>query len=317
VIDLISPIYVAAEKRRKLFPQHTNRASSLGGACVRELVYSRVAWDKAALPDVELQLVFEEGELHEKAVLRLLQDCGFQVIEQQISLEWKEHQITGHMDAVVIVGGKVLPIDVKSMSPHIWDSIFRRGRGVYQWSEVADGFNAKSWTVKYRGQITLYCLLRDCDDGILLCKNKTSGALAQVNIPLDYSYGEELLIRADTINRHVAEGTLPDRIKFDDGICPGCKFYAECLPDQIGKDPLVFLDDQQIEDLLREREIHEEAAGFYEAADKRFKAWAKAREEMKIALKHWLIEKEVKKNGVYVKARRLGDPVVREPGQEG
>jgi CRISPR/Cas system-associated exonuclease Cas4 (RecB family) len=305
MIDLISPVYTAAEKRRRLYPQHTNRASSLGGLCFRELVYERTAWDKAALPDVDLQLIFEEGELHEKAVLRLLQDAGFTVIEQQISLSWPEYQITGHMDATVVVLPRVLPLDVKSMSPHIWDSIFKRGHGVYEWSEVAEVFNAKPWTAKYRGQLTLYCLLRECDEGILLCKNKTSGALAQVNIPLDYTYGEQLIQRVQAINRHVAEGTLPERIKFDDGICPSCRFYAECLPDHVGRDPLIFLEDQAIEDLLAEREIHEEAADFYDAADKRFKAWAKARPEERIALKHWFVEKEVRGGKTFVKATRI------------
>lgn len=104
MIDLISPVYAVADKRRKLYPQHANRASSLGGPCVRELVYCRSHWDKAVLHDVDTQLILDEGEIHEKAVLRDLEDAGFVVVEQQISLEWPEHQITGHMDAAIIFG---------------------------------------------------------------------------------------------------------------------------------------------------------------------------------------------------------------------
>lgn len=303
--DLIGPYYREAERRIKRLPAHSNRASSLGGACVRQLVYERTHWDQAELPSVELQLIFEEGSAHEEAVLEELRRAGYQIIEQQTAMEWREYQITGHLDALVVVEGVQYPLDVKSMSPHIWDSIAFRGRDSYAWAEVCEAFTKKPWLRKYLGQITLYCLLRGTEAGILLCKNKATGALAQVNIDLDYAYGETLIQRAIQINQHVAAGTLPARIEFDDQVCPRCPFYATCLPDQIGKDPLVFLEDRTIEALLETRAELEEAGREFDQIDRRVKDWAKARPEGKISIGAWLVTKQVSRTRTVVHIENL------------
>jgi CRISPR/Cas system-associated exonuclease Cas4 (RecB family) len=303
-MDLVTSYYNQKAKGIKAFPCHTNRASSLGGACVRELTYERTAWEKAKLPDVDLQCIFDEGNIHEGEVLRTLQEAGIQVIEQQRALEWREHQITGHVDAVVVVDGKPYPVDVKTMSPHIWDSCFPRGKGVYPWAEVEDKFTQKPWMRKYLGQVIIYCLLKEVDEGLLLCKNKGTGALAQVNIPLDYGYAESLIRRADTINAHVAAGTLPDRIPWEEDICGNCKYLHVCLPDRVGKDPLVFLEDSTVSALLEERAAVEEHGKEFKRLDERAKEWAKARPESKISIGNWLVEKGGSPSRVTVKFSR-------------
>jgi CRISPR/Cas system-associated exonuclease Cas4 (RecB family) len=225
-------------------------------------------------------------------VLKALQEAGVQIVEQQRAMEWKEHQIIGHVDAVAVIDGQSYPLDVKSMSAHIWDSIFTRGKGVYQWSEVGDRF-MRPWLRKYLGQVILYCLLKETEEGMLICKNKSTGALAQVNIPLDYSYAESLIQRADRINRHVSLGTLPDRIPWDDACCGKCKFLAICLPDRVGKDPLVFLEDSTVVEMLDSRARLEEAGREFKRIDEKVKDWAKARPETKIAIGPFLVEKKV------------------------
>jgi len=303
--DLVSRVYAEKAKSIRRDPIHANRASSLGGSCLRELVYWRTSWEKAALPDVNLQAIFKQGDLQERAALRELEDAGFRVIEQQVTLSWKEFNITGHLDAVVAIGDLALPLDVKSMAPWIWESVFFRGAGVYSWEEVAEGFKKKHWLRKYLGQLTLYMLFKAVDRALLLCINKSTGAWAQVNVSLDYAFAEELIQRAQAINRHVAEGTLPDRIPFDEKQCPCCPFYAECLPDHVGKDPLVFIDDEKLEALLEERATCEEQGKKFDQVDKRLKEIVKARPETKLSIGRFLVTKNGTPQRAVVKVETL------------
>jgi CRISPR/Cas system-associated exonuclease Cas4 (RecB family) len=305
-LDLVTPYYEEAKRQIKTFPCHTNRASALGGDCVRQLVYARSNWQNAVAHDVGLELVFREGRLQEEALLRDLAAAGIRLIEQQTALEWPEFQITGHIDAVVVVDDRAVPLEIKSMSDHIWNTVAKRGAGVYPWSEVAAAFEKKSWLRKYFAQLQLYCLLKGSEHAILLCKNKTSGAIAQVNVDLDYAYAEGLLQRADEINAHVACGTYPDRIEYDPDICGRCAWVHICLPDMVASDPIAFLSDGQIELRLNRRAELAESRTEYENLDAEVKAWAKAQGMNSIAIGEWLIEKKTTARGVRVDIRRLG-----------
>lgn len=302
-MDCISPVYELSARKIKIQPQNSLRASSIGDPCERKHVYSLTrALDQLPI-EVGLQRVFDEGNIQERAVIRELQEAGIEVHEQQVALEWKKYNITGSIDCTIYPGNIVC--DIKSMSPHIFASIFRRGPAVYPWEEVKDGFNSKPWLRKYRGQLTIYMLLKGTEQGMLICKDKSSGALAQVDIPLDYQYGEELLQRAERVNRHVKEGTLPERIPFDDETCPNCPFYHICLPERVGKDPLVFLEDSKIVEILDDLEVARQAGEIFIALEEKAKAWAKAREETKISVGHWLIEKKTHGKGVRVDFTRI------------
>jgi hypothetical protein len=298
--DLIKPLYEWKERQWNQRPVRSNTASMLGGDCVRELVYWRTSWEQATPPPRDLKVIFQEGSKHEDAILAELRAAGIQVIEQQVSLEWKEYNITAHLDATCPHEGQSLPVECKSMSPHIFDSCFKRGAEVYPWEEVSDAFRRKSWLRKYLGQITIYCLLRNSDAGILLCINKATGEIAQVNVPLDYEYGELLIARAVEINGHVEAGTLPERIAFDENICPRCSFYSMCLPEQIGREPIAFLDDATVESLLVDRALYIEAGRKFDTVDKRIHDWAKARSENKIQIGRWLITKKPHGKGTRV-----------------
>lgn len=302
-MDCITPVYEEAKKRIKIMPQNTLRASSIGDPCDRKHVYSLTRALDQLPHDVGLQRIFEEGEIQEQAVIRELQRAGIQVVEQQIAMEWKQYGITGHSDCTIYPEGATC--DIKSMSPHIWDMCFPRGPAVYEWSEVAEKFERKPWLRKYRGQVTLYMLMRSSDKAMLLCKNKSTGALAQVNVPLDYAYGEELIQRAERVNAHVKAGTLPERIPWDEEVCPDCQFYHICLPSHVGKDPLVFMTDPQVEKMLNEMaEVMDDGARF-NALNKRAVDWAKARPESRICIGNWLVEKRPYGKGVRVEFKKI------------
>jgi len=192
------------------------------------------------------------------------------------------------------------------MNPHIWTGLFKLGAGVYRWRDVALGFGSKPWLRKYLAQVTLYSLLKGSEKSLLLCLNKSTGELAQVDVPLDYDYAEEILRRAERVNAHVDAGTLPERIPFDDSVCPRCPFYALCLPSHIGRAPIAFLEDDEVEWLLEERAHHAEDALAYRKLDERVKAWAKARDEERMTVGRWLIVKRPFARGVRVDVSAIG-----------
>lgn len=279
MLNLPSKLWADVRSRIKASPCYSNRASSLGAACTRQLVYARTNWANATLPDVDAKRVYELGERVERDVIRMLIDAGYTVIEQQRPLDdFADVQITGHVDGVIIEDGKAIPFDVKSMAPHIWDSIAFAGPDVYEWNAVAPAFERRPWLKKYRAQIQLYALCKNAEYGVLICFNKSTGEIAQVNCPLDIDYCDTLLERAKVINKCVADGTLPERIPWDVDECGKCSFLHLCLPDRVGKDPIAFIDDTRIAQACLNRLRLQQWRDEWEEADKLVKEWAKAQE---------------------------------------
>jgi len=299
VPDLVGAVYEKARTEIRTYPCHSNRASALDGPCERELFYWRTQWEKASLHNVDLELIFREGRNQESAVIRDLQDAGVEVIEQQRPLEWKEYQITGHVDGVVNIDGTAVLLEIKSMADHIWRSVAKRGSGVYEWDEVAPVFATRPWLRKYYGQLQIYLVCKECEQAILLCKNKGTGALAQINVSLDLGYAEQLVQRAERINAAVAENEAPPRIAWDAEVCGRCSFLAVCHPDRVNENPLVYVEDSVAEEKLEQRATAEDDFRSYQDADKWVKewVWVKYAEAPLVNVGEWLIEKSVSRTG--------------------
>lgn len=279
--NLIDPVYEVVARRAKVMPCHVNRASQLGHECERFLVYCRTNWQDRRAPDPDLQMIFDMGELFEGDTISALLDARIPLREQQTALQiegFEDLQITGHVDGVLLHGDAAIPVEIKSMTPHIWDSVAFRGRGVYEWSEVAAAFGSKPWLRKYFAQLTVYMLGKGADDAILIARNKGTGAWAQINVHLDQNYGAELLAKAFRVNQHVAAGTLPDRILWDEETCGRCDFLAICLPDHVGTDAIKWVPNEEIARACVCRKWLADAAREYDRLDKRIKDWAKAQD---------------------------------------
>jgi len=231
-------IYESKAKKRQIWPVNSNRASLLGHPCLRYLVYQRTHWQEKTLPDVELQFIFDEGHLQEKAVLEALREAGFDVIEEQKALSWPKYNITGKIDGKIIIDGKAYPIEVKSMSPYIFDSI-----------NTLDNlkFHKYHHIRGYYIQMNLYLLLEEKEKGFFILKNKSSGQIKVLEVELDYDVCEEAVKKAEQINKHVAEGTLPERIEYQHEICGRCEFRHICLPEQHLKETVNIKDDPELE----------------------------------------------------------------------
>lgn len=274
---IIEKIEDLKRSRIKQWPVRSNRASDMGHECERYLVLNRTRWQEKSLHDVRLQFIFDEGNLHEGALLRDLQDAGLTIIEQQRAFEWPEYQITGHVDAKLSDNGKVIPLEIKSASPFSFQSI----------NSAQDLYNGKyHYLRKYPAQMTLYLLMDNKEEGLFIFKNKVTGELKEILLSLDYDFGEQLLKKAESINKHIADGTLPECMPYDEEICGECPFVHICLP-EVKRDALELETDPELENKLNRYFELKPNKAEYDRLDKELKA--KFKEKEKIIMGSYLI----------------------------
>jgi len=223
--DVVAAVKAAKAKQIRVTPCASNRASELGHPCERYLVLCRTCWQQRKPHSVETEFIFEQGREIEKQSLREIEDAGFHVIEQQVTLAIPEFNITGHLDAKISQnGGDKYPFEVKSMNEHIWKRV----------NSVEDLANSRQhWLRKYPAQITLYCHMEHAPMGLLYLKNKSNGQPKALWVDYDLNYANELLAKATRINNYVAAGTVPERID-EAVVCERCDFGHVCNPDIIG-----------------------------------------------------------------------------------
>lgn len=266
---LIEKVIDKKKEQIKQYPVNSNRASEIGHPCERYLVFMRTRWQEKTLHDVNLQFIFDEGRIHEEAVLQILRESGFQIIEQQRSFAWKDYTITGHIDAKVILEGKAIPLEIKSSSPYVFDAI----------NSVDDLLNGKyDYLRKYPAQLTLYMLMDNKDEAIFVFKNKVTGMLKEIPMKLDYEYGESLIKKVERVNECVKTGSVPPCIEYDDWTCGKCGFLHICLP-EIKRDALEFKDDPEIEGKIKRKDELKLVVSEYDSLDKEIKEFFKEKEK--------------------------------------
>lgn len=289
---LIERIYEEKAKKIRVTPCHTNRASEAGHPCERYLVLRRLKWQDMQLHDVKLQLIFDEGYHQERIVLRDLEDAGVQIIEQQRDHEWRAFQLTAHLDGKAVISEtEAAPIECKSMSPHIFDKI----------NTLEDLIHSdKPWLQKYPAQIQLYLLLANAERGFLILKNKSTGELKEIEVRLDMDYAEGILRKLQRVNQHVAAGTIPEPIQYEEEICERCPFFQTTCLVEVQRTALELSDDEELaKDLARREELKPLAAEF-EKLDKSVKV--KVKDHEKVTCGNFLIlGKEVSRKGYEVK----------------
>lgn len=273
---IVEKVIESKERKIKSYPVNSNRASDLGIPCVRYHVLNRTRWQEKSLYNVDLQFTFDMGNEIEEIVLKELAEAGIKVIEQQRSFEWKEYQITGHVDGFVQIDGGSYPLEIKSCSPFVFKAL----------NSIHDLTNGKyGYLRKYPAQLTLYMLMKGVERGVFIFKDKSSGQMKEIWMDLDYNLGEELLKRAEAINQHLNDGTMPDPIN-DDLWCDGCAFAHICLPETIGKE--VEIDTGELSILLDRLEELKPIVKEYEEIDEKVKASVEGRE--KVLAGNWFIQ---------------------------
>jgi len=264
MIDIVEKLDRETEKRIKQYPHPNNRASECGHPCIRFLVLSRLYPEKKALHDLGLQRIFDEGGLHERAVLREIESAGFELVEQQRAFEWRKYQLSGRIDAKIRLNGKLIPLEIKSCSPNIFPSI--------KDSTTEEMINSKHvWVRRYPGQILSYMMMDNKEEGIIIFKNKTTGEKCQKNFKLDYDYMEMIIQKLEKVNGFVAKNEIPEVEVSEE--CNSCGFSKTvCFPDKDYGPGFVILSDKEKEEMLNRREELKEPAKEYNSLDKKLKA---------------------------------------------
>jgi len=263
---------IEQKKKEKIFqyPVHSNRASQLGHPCNRYLVYERTRWQEKVLHNVAMQTIFDEGRIHEEAIIREMKEAGLQVIEQQRSFFWKKYNISGHIDCKVITDGVAVPVEIKTMSQYSFQKI----------NTLQDMLTSDKYYVRmYPCQLTLYLLMDEKEKGIFILKNKNNGQLKEIEMALDYELGEKLLKKAELVNQCVANNTLPERIEYDEDICGECGYLQLCLP-EVKRDAVELSEDTELGQKLNKWKELKEKAKEFEVLDKEIKAIFQEKEKI-------------------------------------
>ncbi len=263
--DLGKAIMEQAEKRIKISPQNNNRASQAGAECERSLVLSRTRPLDRKPHDPTLQRIFDLGNLIEYGALRDLGEAGITVVNQQRFFDDKRLQTTGHIDGDVMVerpDGKHIgyPLEIKGLVHHTWLAL----------NEFSDFLTHRSpWIRKYPAQLTLYMYLEGKEWGCFLLFSKQTFEPKCIWIPLDYDYAESLLQKLERVNKHVADGTLPEQID-DAEMCAACDFFNVCLP-EIKRDAITIDDDPELAEMIERWYALKPSKSEYDKLDKLLK----------------------------------------------
>ena len=265
--DVVGQIKTAVSKEIKTNQPVSNWASKIGHPCARYLVHARLDWDKTIPITVEKKMLFDLGHVFERNVAKVyLEKAGFEIVEMDRPVQsegsglLKRVKIHGKLDFICRDEKTKFefPVEVKSASPHIWEAV----------DDIEGMLMSKHfWIRQYPAQLMVYLLGKNYEVGLFLMINKVSGEPKAIWIHQDYTYAEELIKKAEMVNKHVEAGTYPDRINYDESVCGKCDFATLCLKDIVRTEADI-LDDPDLIEKLEERESLKPAHKRYEEVDR-------------------------------------------------
>lgn len=228
-----------AERPERSSRDHSryNWSSEYHHPCKKFLVHCRLDWKKRQGIDLDGRWRVEEGIDKEWMVKKWLGNVGFEITQSQAYwntddndlLEFKALRISGKIDGMVATNGKLpvafqsvkeVPVEVKSTSPHFWDST----------KTIEDiKRHSKFWISKIPSQLNTYFVFTHSPGGLLiLC---TFGKRPRI-IPMlfDKALWEEDCRVVKSVNYHVRMKKYPEPMPFDPTICGMCDFDHICTP---------------------------------------------------------------------------------------
>ena len=289
----------------------SNHASTLGDICERRLAYRRTVAKKAEPISPGLRSIFRTGTEVTPIVLNHMNEFGrqqapqWEILERESKIEdrsfLREHNIGCYIDGVRHVAdatGRLRAYNVvefKTVNSNVHPRI-----------KTLDDVGVTQWMAKAPDQLMLGMFGRELVEhpGWLILINKESiYDITIIEVPFDYARVERLLVRAKSINDHVANGTLPRQICRPD-TCPKCEFVMHCAP-RLEADPadavvVVKRDDDTVAydtmvDELEDFDSLEEGKKRFDAIKKRLKG--KLVPGQRIVYGQWLVDWKVHGKG--------------------
>lgn len=306
VVDRDAVVAAWLEDEWKQTSDETNRMSNSGHPCDRYLFLRRTEGEKAKPAGEYLRAVFRRGHIAQKEIARVqMIRAGFELYEQETRFNVREGTETlwrGHIDGVIRDPRKGYQAPV-----HVWEA---KMINTWTWNAIhslQDMLTSpKHWIRGYPAQVMLYMYAKaQSEVGILHLIDSETWLPKFIEVPLDYTYVDELLQRGRRINAAVVRGAIPDPIDYGD-TCERCSLLSVCMPDAMGKVGLQLWERPEFETTLEEWEA---AKLDRTAAEQRFrrldgavKAAALGKGEIAIG-DFWISTKEVPVKEYTVQAR--------------
>ncbi len=272
--EIVDRIIEAKRKKIKTNPCHVCRASEIGHPCMKYLVLSITRWQDRTPHDPGLQFVFEGGNMIEDMAVKDLEEAGFKIYrpEPDRAIAESRPRITGHIDIRIDFGdGKVYTGEIKGLNKYDFDSL----------NCLQDFFNSKKvWIKKYPAQLMTYMFIKNEERGFFYLKSVPGFQPKIIWIDLDLDYMESILQKTERIEKHVAEGTIPDGVD-DIDICQRCAFWHICLP-ELKATELELITDPELEDSLERWNVVKPFYKEYTLLDKEIKKKIAGKEKLMI-----------------------------------
>lgn len=243
MINLAPAIAKVMATKKRAYPCHVNRISSMGHPCERYLYHCRADWDKAkTIPD-SLQGVFDQGKTLEPILVAYFNtqvgpncDPPLRIVGQQVTTAdslLAEYEISGSIDGFL----QIFLIDGKT-GVGFWEAIAvvdikTAGQNPYRGYCDLQSLHAHTWSGGYIAQSMLYSFAHNLDKCVLFFVSKSNIYYEWkcVEFEVDYGYVEELLQKARRVNDAVKAKTPPEAKINRPDYCKECRFKHICMPD--------------------------------------------------------------------------------------
>ncbi len=206
---------------RKVYPCYKNRASQAGSKCERHLVYMRTKWQEAEPFSRRVQGIVMFGRDFEHDLRKILMNAGYRFRQPSRPYTWDKFNLSGTDDG-----------DISFDDGKTWTLIEIKGLHTFYYERVRTWRDFLDSPIygKYPAQGQLYMLLLGVDTMYFIIGRKGTYDIRFIPMELDYEYAESILAKLERVNKHVADGTLPDRVD-DHRICDLCEFRVTvCRP---------------------------------------------------------------------------------------
>ena len=210
---------LVCKRKSDTHERHYIGASLLGDQCDRKIWYYR--YEPPAIKDGRVLRIFRIGDYFEDFVIEMLRDAGvkvFNVDENGKQFGFVDGEVSGHCDGVVVglpESDQPHVLEVKSMNNSTFNQLKKKG--------------LKATNIKYYGQIQVYTLKLELQDGLFIAMNKDNQELYFERLKLDKFYAMALIEKG----KEIAKLTTPPKRTFKKNfyLCNMCGKKKECYED--------------------------------------------------------------------------------------
>lgn len=259
ILDLKVKADKAFERRiQEPYRPRRNSASMVGDPCTRYIVYNRIHGTRKKV-EPGLQRIFSRGQLLESHVMTELSECGIEVDNVQFQFTFDDLNLSGRGDFTIKVDGTSIPVEqkvvlfsdrIQSVEDFIWGD-----NRHYQ---------------RYPVQLNIAMMALGASFGTFLVFDPVTFNWRFLPQEFSWPMWEKTIETCRSIERHLIDGTLPDRIPFREDWCGSCDYADICL-DQFPFHQVDSLNDPGLVELLDRRAQLKDLAAEYAQVDKSLK----------------------------------------------